>query len=169
MWSALKGVRQVTTLCMLWNKTNRAKNLKHSLTLFTHKKHWAHDSFIQEQQAVGMVKAVCKTVQTGTLQLVALFLSSHLSYFNKCLFAKKTKQQCTNCGLLVKTPTRGLNLYADCTCRHGGSHMHLGAWVNVCREHTHTNTHPPTRTHTHTANKEIDLVESSWQGGFHQH
>lgn len=144
MWCALKEmtwkVRRVTPSCLQWNKICRARNLKHRLTLLTYIQKPPITWQLRSEAAGSCVKheRKARTIQTGALQPVALFLLSDSSYFNTCLHAKNNNK-CTYCVLSVKTPTSGLNLYSECTCRLTSivpRSIHLGAWVTFCTQHT---------------------------------
>lgn len=158
MRRALKGttwtVRRVTPSCLLWNKISRAKNLEHHSPPLTYIQR-APITWQLRSGAAGCQNGdLCvkhernaRIMQTDTLQPVALFPLSDLTYFSKFLYAKKKKR--TYSVLLVKTPTRSLNLYSVCTQAYvNSSKKHsLGCLSNFLQR-------------THAANEEIDLVES---------
>lgn len=129
-----RKVRQVTPSCLLWNKFSRAENLKHHSPLPTYIQRalitWELRSGAASCQNGDLCvkhESNARTMQTDTLQPVALFPLSELSYFIRCLYV-----------LSVKAATRSLNLYSMCTRRLTSivpRSIHLGAWVTFCREH----------------------------------
>lgn len=128
---ALKGttrkVRRVTPSFLLWNKFSRAKNLEHHSPLLT---------YIQRAPITWQLQSGTAGCQNHVdRQPVALFLLSDLSYFNKCLYAKKKELIAF---FQIKRSTRSLNLYSMCKRRLTSivpRSIHLGAWVTFCREH----------------------------------